>query len=203
MTKNVLRRARVMLPVVLLVLVLILPATADAQTRIHVVQRGENLTRIAIRYGTTVQAIVRANGLRNPNLIYVGQRLVIPWGGGYQPTPGRQQPAPGGQCIHVVRRGETLTQIAWRYGTSVQWLMRANGLWNPNYIYVGQRLCVPCGSVGPVPGPCGFTHVVRRGETLYSIARRYGTTVHAIAAANHLYNPNYIWAGQRLYIPCR
>jgi LysM repeat protein len=193
MSANVLRRAKFLLPVLLLVVLLILPATAHATARVHVVRRGENLTRIAAHYGTTVYAIVRANGLRNANLIYVGQRLVIPGGGGYGP-------APGCRCLYVVRRGDTLSQIAWRHGTSVQWLMRANGLWNANYIWAGQRLCVPCGWA-PHPS-CGLTHVVRRGETLYSIARRYGTCVQNIASANHLRNPNYIWAGQRLYIPC-
>ncbi len=194
MSANMLRRAKVWLPLLLLVLALALPATVQAQTRIHVVQRGETLTRIAVRYGTTVQAIVRANGLRNPNFIYVGQRLIIPGDGGYY------GPGPGCQCTYRVRRGDTLSQIAWRHGTTVQWLMHANGLRNPNYIWAGQRLCVPCGWAPPPP--CGFTHVVRWGETLYSIARRYGTCIQTIAAANGLRNPNYIWAGQRLHIPC-
>jgi spore germination protein len=47
-----------------------------------------------------------------------------------------------------------------------------------------------------------MVHVVCRGDTVYSIARRYGSTVQAIAHANHLWNPSLIWAGQRLYIPC-
>jgi len=196
MSANVLRRARLLLPVLVLVVALVLPASAQASGPVHVVQRGENLYRIAMRYGTTVQAIARANGIRNPNLIYVGQRLIIP-GGGYHP------PAPGCPCIHTVRRGETLIQIAWRYGTTVQWLTQANHLWNPNYIWAGQRLCVPCGGGGgPYHPPCGVIHVVQRGETLSSIARHYGTCVQKIAAANHLTNPNYIWAGQRLAIPC-
>jgi LysM repeat protein len=103
--------------------------------------------------------------------------------------------------VHIVRRGETLSRIAWRYGTSVWAITRANGLRNPNYIWAGQRLCIPyCG--GYVRPPCGGVHVVRWGETLYSIARRYGTCVQAIVRVNGLWNPNYIWAGQRLRIPC-
>jgi LysM repeat protein len=202
MSANVLRRAKWLLPVLLLIVTLAIPAAAQASGQIHIVRPGENLYRIALHYGTTVQAIAQANGLHNPNLIYVGQRLIIPGGGGhYPPPPPPPPPPPGCQCSHVVRSGETLSQIAWRYSTSVQWLMQANGLWNPNYIWVGQRLCVPCGGV-PHPA-CGFTHVVQRGETLSSIARRYGTCVQSIVAANHLCNPNYIWAGQRLYIPCQ
>ena len=51
---------------------------AHAQNQVHVVRRGETLSSIATRYGTTTQAIVRSNGLPNPNYIYAGQRLVIP-----------------------------------------------------------------------------------------------------------------------------
>jgi LysM repeat protein len=200
MSANVLKRVKLLLPVLLLVVALILPATAQASGLVHVVKPGENLYRIALRYGTTVQAIAAANGIHNPSLIYVGQRLIIPTGGHYPPPP-PPPPPPGCQCSHVVHSGETLSQIAWRYGTTVQWLTQANHLWNPNYIWAGQRLCVPCGG-GSYHPPCGSIHVVRRGETLYSIARYYGTTVQRIAAANHLCNPNYIWAGQRLYIPC-
>jgi LysM repeat protein len=191
MTVKVLKRAKMLLPAALLILALTVPAAAHASGVIHIVQRGENLTRIAYRYGTTVQAIVAANHLPNPNLIYVGQRLYIPTGGGGVPC--------GCGCVHVVRRGETLSQIAWRYGTSMWTIARCNGILNPNFIWVGQRLCVPCGG-GWTPG-CRLVHVVRYGETLYSIAWRYGTCVQQIAAANGLYNPNLIYAGQRLCIP--
>ncbi len=196
MRVKALSRARVILPIVLVIVALCLPPSVEAGGVIHIVRRGENLTRIAARYGTTVRAIVRANGLRNPNLIYVGQRLRIPVGGG----GGGGGWAGGCGCVHIVRRGETLSQIAWRYGTTVWAIVRANGLRNPNYIWTGQRLCIPCGRYRPPP--CGVVHVVRWGETLYSIARRYGTCVQAIVRANGLWNPNYIWAGQRLYIPC-
>jgi LysM repeat protein len=151
MSANVLRRVKLLLPVLVLVVALALPAAVEASGLVHVVQRGENLYRIAMRYGTTVQAIARANGIWNPNLIYAGQRLIIPTGGHYPPPPpppppggGYHPPAPGCGCYHIVRWGETLTQIARRYCTSVQWLAQVNHLWNPNYIWAGQRLAVPC-----------------------------------------------------------
>jgi len=193
-------RFKVMLGLMLLLVVaLCLPPAVHAQQIIHVVRPGENLTQIAARYGSTVQAIVRANGIRNPNLIWVGQRLVIPTGGG-----GGGGGWPVGRCraVHYVRWGETLSQIAWHYGTTVWAIAAANGLRNPNYIWAGQRLCIPYGG-GYHPRPCGVVHVVRWGETLSSIAHHYGTCVQAIARANCLRNPNYIWAGQRLYIPCQ
>jgi len=193
--------------VLLLVVALALPASTHAQERIHVVQRGETLSGIAYRYGTSVQAIMNANGLTNPSFIWVGQRLRIPGGGsgGYAGSGG------SGSGIHVVQRGENLTQIAQRYGTSVSAIVQANGLRNPSYIYAGQRLSIPgtggssyagtSGSAGSYTGSGSGIHVVQRGENLTQIARRYGTSVSAIVQANGLRNPSYIYAGQRLSIP--
>lgn len=105
---------------------------------------------------------------------------------------------------HRVRWGETLSGIAWRYCTTVWAIQHANGIWNPNLIYAGQVLYIPSGRCGwypPHPGPCGI-HIVRWGETLSGIARCYGVSPWAIAAANGIYNMNLIYAGQRLVIPC-
>jgi LysM repeat protein len=192
-------RARTVTLLLLLIAALALPAAAQAQGRVHVVQRGETLYSIAVRYGTSVSALVQANGLRNANFIYAGQRLTIPGGGSGGSGAG------GG--VHVVQRGETLSSIALRYGTSVSALVQANGLRNANFIYVGQRLVISGGgggggSRGGGSAPSGGTvHVVQRGQTLASIALRYGTTVAAIATANGLRNPNLIYVGQRLVIP--
>ena len=101
--------------------------------------------------------------------------------------------------MHVVRRGQNLSMIARSYGTSVWVLAQMNGIRNPNYIWAGQRLCVPCGGWW-VPS-CRLIHWVRRGETLSSIAWRYGTCVQQIVAANGIRNPNLIYAGQPLCIP--
>ena len=124
----------VLLSVVLL-FSLLSPVSVRADgTVIHVVQYGQNLSSIAAYYGTSVRAIMRANGIRNPNRIYVGQRLRIP----VASRSSRQ-----GQRVHVVRWGETLSGIAARYGVSVWALMRANGLRSANRIYAGQRLLIP------------------------------------------------------------
>ncbi len=110
------------------------PGTPGATT-VHVVQRGENLFRIALRYNTTVEAITAANGISNPRLIYVGQKLTIPQGGGTTPS--------GGGRTHVVRPGENLFRIALRYGTTAQAIAAANNLPNIHLIYVGQVLRIP------------------------------------------------------------
>jgi LysM repeat protein len=99
---------------------------------------------------------------------------------------------------YTVQRGDTLYSIARRYGTTVQAIAQANGILNPAYIRVGQVLCIPGLAASPLSG--GY-YTVQRGDTLYSIACRFGTTYWAIAAANNLSNPNYIYPGQTLLIP--
>jgi len=115
---------------------------------VHVVQPGENLFRIALRYGTTVDAIVAANGLSNARMIYAGQRLVIPRGSGNSATAGRPTTTGG---TYVVRPGDTLSQIAQRFGTTTAALASLNGLANPSFIYAGQVLRLS----GAAPAPSG------------------------------------------------
>lgn len=109
------------------------PPTGEVK---HTVQPGENLFRIALRYGTTVDAIASANGIANPAMIYVGQELTISSSGGSQP------PASGGST-HVVQAGENLFRIALRYNMSYVTLAQYNGIANPANIYVGQVIRIP------------------------------------------------------------
>ncbi len=156
---------------------------ADPET-IHVVQRGDTLYSIARQYGCTVRALMEYNSLSSTT-IYVGQRILIPVN---DPTPPT--------IVHEVQRGETLYSIAQRYATTVDYLKQLNGL-TSNNIYVGQRLLVP-GRHAPDPQPA--IYVVQRGDTLYSIARRHGTTVDALKRLNGL-TSNNIYVGQRLRVP--
>ena len=179
-----------------LVLILALSLVAQpayAQGQVHIVQAGETLSSIAARYGTTPQAIASANNLANANYIYAGQRLAIPSGGGAAASGG----------THTVARGETLSSIAARYGTTVVALVRANGLASANMIYVGQRLTIAGGGAASSAGgsQSGSVYTVRSGDTLAAIAAQYGTTAWAIASANGLSNANYIYPGQQLKIP--
>ncbi len=110
-------------------------------TRYHRVRRGETLSKIARRYGVSVSSVRRANRLRNSNLIRIGQRLKIP-GSSVGARALRSSPPPRVRH-HKVRRGQTLAQIARRYGRSIESIRRANGLRNANHIWVGQRLKIP------------------------------------------------------------
>ena len=166
---------------------------ADAPD-IHVVGWGDTLFSIATRHGTTVHAIMQANNLRNPDFVFVGQRLII---------PGGSMPGPLNPTMYVVQQNDTLFSIATRNGTTVSALMQANGLYN-YWIYVGQVLKIS-GYAAPMPMsqllPQNAYHIVRSGDYLASIATRYRSTPYSIQIANKLSNPSFIWTGQKLYIP--
>ncbi len=107
----------------------------------HVVQPGENLFRIALNHGVTVETLAQANGITNPAFIYVGQVLIIP-GGGTPVTP--PQPQPGhGEIVHVVQPGENLFRIALKYNLDYFYLAQYNNIANPAAIYAGQQLRIP------------------------------------------------------------
>ena len=103
-----------------------------------------------------------------------------------------------GTTVHVVRYGQTLVGIAHWYGVDLWTLASINRIVNPNRIYAGQHLVIPSSGSYTMPGT---TYTVRPGDTLYSIAGRYGMTVWALAQANGIYNLQYIYVGQRLIIP--
>ncbi len=116
--------------------------------------------------------------------------------------------------IVVVQPGDTLTGISKRQGVPIRELVELNGISDPNRIYVGQRLRTNVEEGGPAaPTPAtaqpaaaasavkAKTHVVRAGENLTWIARRYGVTVSALVTANAIRDASRIYAGQRLTIP--
>jgi LysM repeat protein len=98
----------------------------------YVVRWGDNLTRIAVWHGTTVERLATLNGIANPNRIYAGQSLCV-------------QAVPSGPQVttYTVRWGDTLYAIAWRFGVGYWELVAANNLANPNWIYAGQVLKIP------------------------------------------------------------
>jgi LysM repeat protein len=107
----------------------------------HVVRAGETLYRIAVTYGTTVDALAQANSITNPSLIYPGQEIVIP-SGTSGTSPGTAEPLPGG-TVYIVKPGDNLFRIALRYGLDQYYLARYNGIQNMSLISVGQEIRIP------------------------------------------------------------
>ncbi|HET7686026.1 MAG TPA: LysM peptidoglycan-binding domain-containing protein [Candidatus Limnocylindria bacterium] len=171
-----------------------------------IVASGDTLSQIALEHGLTVAQLAAMNGLSDPNRIYVGQRLSL------EPAPAPAAAAPPAApaavaLTHRVAPGENLTTIARRYGTTIAAIVAANAISNPSFIRAGTLLTVGTApAAGPASAPAAPTavareHVVASGETLTAIARRYGTTIAAIVAANAISNPSFIRAGTRLAIP--
>jgi LysM repeat protein len=163
---------------------------------IHVVAPGETLYRISLRYNTSVAELVQLNQLADPALIRVGQQLLVQVGTGSTASSPASTPNPAG--AYQVQAGDSLASIARRFNTTVNALVVANNIVNPNLVYQGQTLVV----VGtPSAGASVRVHVVQPGDTLTAIASRYGMTYWALAHANDLASPHLIWAGQQLVIP--
>jgi len=173
----------------------------------YTVERGDTLSEIARDHDVSISELVDANDISNADLIRIGQVLVIP---GEDGEPDKQ---------HVVTRGETLVRIASSYGSSAISLARANELVNPNLIFPGQQLLIPAatrssgggtsksdgeseGSTDKTPSSSrsGQFHVVKRGESLESIANKYsGVSADEIAKANGI-SSGKIYTGTRLFL---
>jgi len=163
------------------------PATGGT---VYTVKYGDTLGRIASRFGVTVQAIAQANGIANPNYIYPGQGLVIP---GTAPEKAPPEPTTAKTGVegedayftHVVRKGETLCEIALRYSVDQRTIMEFNKMVSP-LVHEGQTIRIPV--LTETPRPVSVLHKVAWGETLASIAADYGVTVEAVAEKNGIYN---------------
>lgn len=199
----------------------------DNNLTIHVVQRGENLFRIALKYDLSTEEVASANGITDVSNILVGQRLIIP----IETTPVVERE------VHIVTAGETLRSIAELYGKTAEEVAQLNELSNTNIIYVGQELVIVPGDEDLIKTPVPTTiptestddetsdsdiiltphatqqfvvsddpstsiiHTVQAGETLFRIGLQYNLTVTDLAHANNLLDPTQIYAGQQLIIP--
>lgn len=95
---------------------------------------------------------------------------------------------------YTVRPGNTLFAIAQFFQTTVDEILKYNNIQNPSMIYPGQILSIPAGSNSD------NYYVARPGDSLWSIAQRYGTSVPALSSLNNLANPNVIYPGQVIRI---
>lgn len=182
---------------------LIIPTGALTVPLSHVVQPGENLTDIAIRYNTTVEALVTTNQLGNPARIVRGQVLTLPPTGGPAAFP----------RTYLVDVGDTLRNIGTRYGVTWEQIAAYNNIPNPNLIFAGDVIAIPpvdyvppttpapATSVPVVVSPQAVTYVVQQGDTLEGIAQAFSVTVESLAEYNNITNNRAIFAGDVLNIP--
>jgi murein DD-endopeptidase MepM/ murein hydrolase activator NlpD len=192
-----------------LLFLLLLPVPALAQTadptptptpddgslpipRVHTVAEGENLTYIASLYEITIEELLALNGLANADNLFVGQTLIVPGGEGEAVA-----------TVYTVGGGDTLAQIAALFNTTPTAVLQTNRMINPAQApAAGQTVTVVSRTGSSLPQPVtGLPHVVAPGETVTTIAAQYNIAPLALAAANDLPYPAYLFTGQRLRIP--
>ena len=163
----------------------------------YTIQSGDTLWEIARKYGTTVQEIASINNIQNPNLIYPGETIRILTNS----TTTGEETRGTGDIIYTVQRGNTLSEIAQAYNVTVNHIVELNNIQNPNLIYPGQKLRITESNVQDLnPITQNSTYIVKRGDTLSSIARRYGVSVDYLVRINDIQNPNIIYPGQLLQV---
>ncbi len=182
------------------------------------IRRGDNLSTIAARHGTSVRKIQDLNNMGRRTFLRVGQRLKVPERGGSRyidrpartesvaaSSPSTEAVADNGEVIRYrIRRGDTLISIAKRYNTTVSALQSLNNLRRRSTLYAGQTLLIPAsGSGGRSPGSSYFKYKVERGDTLYGLASRYGVSVNDLAALNGLSRKSMLFYGQLMKIPSK
>ena len=163
---------------------------------VYTVKGGDTLYSIARQYNTTVDELLEFNNLGTTSL-QIGQQILIPSKDAIPPV---EQPS-GDYLIYRVQSGDNLYAIARQYNTTVDELMRINNL-SSILLSIGQELRIPVTETpGPTePSPNYIDYIVKSGDNLYAIARRYNTTVQEIMTENNL-TSNNLSIGQRLRIP--
>jgi peptidoglycan lytic transglycosylase D len=191
-----------------------LPSSQRVTFREHIVRSGETMTGIAKKYGVVVNDIRAANPRIRSARLRSGQLVIVPTQGPLSTEVARQvsAPEPAEAAWHRVRSGETLSSIARRYRVSQRQLQSWNGLGQSTRIRAGQRLRVSTSEASRAERKAGRStpamaraearsHLVRRGDTLTGLARRYGVTIQALRKANELSVGDVLKSGTRIRIP--
>ena len=160
-----------------------IPVTSNGET--YIVKSGDSLWSIAKRYGVSIDDIKKANNLSS-NLLNIGQVLIIP--------SEEEPPEIGDFIVYTVSSGDNLYKIATKYNLTVDDLVNYNDLATTN-LSIGQQLLIPVQKTSETQ-----TYIVKSGDTLYSIASKYGISVNALKNYNNL-TTNVLSIGQKLNIP--
>lgn len=184
---------------------------ADSSNGYYTVQSGDTLSGIALKFSTTSSKLAQLNSISNPNLIYVGQRLLVNQSSNSNSSSSGQSSSTttnteASAASYTVKSGDTLSGIASQYNTTVNQIVSLNQLSNPNLIYVGQVLKLKnsqttnSSSSSSTAAMTVGTYTVKAGDTLSAIASRYSTSSSTLASLNSLSNPNLIYVGQVLKV---
>src|SRR5699024_11654379 len=198
---------------------------APQSSVLYTVRAGDTASALALRHDSSVSAIIDANHLSPNALIRIGQTLRIPTGGSGNSSPssssssgGHASSAKSGSISHQVTAGETVSDLAKQYDSSVSAIVKANDFGSNAMIYVGQTVQIPgqgsssssSGSSSSSSSSGGhassaksgsISHQVTAGETVSDLAKQYDSSVSAIVKANDLGSNAMIYVGQTVQIP--
>src|SRR5258705_1496859 len=180
--------------------VAISPAAAQDNSNTYVVQPGDNLYRISLKFGLSLDALAQANGIVNPNFVYVGQKLIIPAGGQVAPTatspvatvPGL--PIPTGSATTAATVAVTVAATVSAGSTIDAGIL---GTATPTSAVPSTATPVSV----PASGGPGGTYTVQAGDNLYRISLKFNTSMLALMQLNNIVNPNLVYVGQVLTLP--
>ncbi|KGN38492.1 LysM peptidoglycan-binding domain-containing protein [Knoellia subterranea] len=178
----------------------------------YTVKPGDTLIGLAATFRTTPQALAARNGIDDARRLWAGATILVP-GHGTSTAKATPRATPRPAAVHTVANGDTLYDLAARFGTTVPALAKANGISPGSFIFPGQRLRLSAtastpaaatpAKAGKAAAPAktsGTAYTVRSGDTLIGIAAKHGRTVAALVKANGLRGTT-IYSGQRLTIP--
>jgi len=194
-----------------------------ADYALHIVKKGETLWTIARQYNLTMDSILTTNNITNPELIYIGQQIKIPSYKNVTATPEKNvtnKPVINGNnsnnninppknaepIIYTVKAGDNLWNISRKYGVSVEAIISVNNLKEKDLLSLGQKLEIPAIGGGISKSnqkqePTIVTYTVVKGDTLWSISRRYDVNMSTIISANNLKEISRLSIGQKLKLP--
>lgn len=163
------------------------------------IRPGDTLSEIAFRLAVEVQTLIAVNSITDPDRIFAGRSLNVP--GGRAPESGGSGGSGAEVELYVVEPGETLSEIAARFGIPPGDLAAANGIDDGDLVWAGSRLRI-AGEAPAGPDPATqSTHVVQPGETLSEVAARFGVSTADLAAANGIADVDFVAAGTSLSVP--
>lgn len=165
---------------------------------IYIVQKGDNLQKIAKKYGISLAELVQLNNIQNINLIRIGQQLIIP----------NKSNSNEKVTVITIKPGDNYTKLAKQYKTTVTNIIKANPNINPNKLQIGQKLNIPAATntsnsqaKSPTETNQFIIVIIQRGDNFTKLAKKYGTTVNNIEKANPGIKSKNLKIGQKIKIP--